>query len=74
MPWHVATGCILLAIYVFIKEMKELLYFSVKVFFHSILSIFFRDVEIVGVQKYATEAYVPVAPVALYLCLIADQP
>ena len=44
----------LLAIYVFIKEMKELLYFSVKVFFHSILSIFFRDVEIVGVQNIPT--------------------
>ena len=31
--------------------MKQLLYFSVKVFFHSILSIFFRDVEIIGRQN-----------------------
>lgn len=35
-------------IYVFISEFKELLYFSVKIFFHSILSIFFREVQIVG--------------------------
>jgi glycerol-3-phosphate O-acyltransferase / dihydroxyacetone phosphate acyltransferase len=33
---------------VFISEMKALLYFSVKVFFHSILSIFFREVQVVG--------------------------
>ena len=33
---------------VFISEMKALLYFSIKVFFHSILSIFFREVQIVG--------------------------
>ena len=46
-----ASVCGMLALYVFIKEMKELLYFSVKVFFHSILSIFFRDVEIVGIQN-----------------------
>jgi glycerol-3-phosphate O-acyltransferase / dihydroxyacetone phosphate acyltransferase len=50
-PWHVATMCALLGMYVFVKDMKDLLYFSVKVFFHSILSIFFRDVEIVGVQN-----------------------
>ena len=54
MPWHVATVCVMLATYVFIKEMKELLYFAVKMFFHSILSIFFRDVEIVGVQNIPT--------------------
>lgn len=53
-PWHVASVCVLLFVYVFIKEMKDLLYFSVKVFFHSILSIFFRDVEIVGVQNIPT--------------------
>lgn len=54
MPWHIATVCIMTAAYVFIKEMKELLYYAVKVFFHSILSIFFRDVEIVGVQNIPT--------------------
>mmetsp|Transcript_8088 Transcript_8088/g.11561 ORF Transcript_8088/g.11561 Transcript_8088/m.11561 type:complete len:231 (-) Transcript_8088:1212-1904(-) len=38
-------------VYVFISEMKQLLYFSVKIFFNSILSIFFRDVEIIGMQN-----------------------
>lgn len=32
----------------FISELKALLFFGVKVFFHSILSIFFRDVQVVG--------------------------
>eukprot|EP00568_Trieres_chinensis_P011522 CAMPEP_0183315326 /NCGR_PEP_ID=MMETSP0160_2-20130417/51380_1 /TAXON_ID=2839 ORGANISM="Odontella Sinensis, Strain Grunow 1884" /NCGR_SAMPLE_ID=MMETSP0160_2 /ASSEMBLY_ACC=CAM_ASM_000250 /LENGTH=54 /DNA_ID=CAMNT_0025480855 /DNA_START=49 /DNA_END=209 /DNA_ORIENTATION=- len=31
--------------------MKDLLYFSVKVFFHSILSIFFREIEAVGLDN-----------------------
>jgi len=53
-PWQVASVAFLLAIYIFLKEMKELLYFSVKTFFHSILSIFFRHVEIVGVQNIPT--------------------
>ena len=35
-------------VYVFISEMKPLLYFAVKIFFHSIISIFFRSVEVVG--------------------------
>jgi len=47
-PWHIAGVCISLMIYVFVSELKELLYFSVKVFFHSILSIFFREVQVVG--------------------------
>jgi glycerol-3-phosphate O-acyltransferase / dihydroxyacetone phosphate acyltransferase len=47
-PWHVASIAIALMVYVFISEMKNLLYFSVKVFFHSIISIFFRSVEVVG--------------------------
>ena len=50
-PWHIATFSILLMFYVFVSEMKQLLYFSVKVFFHSILSIFFREVEVVGRQN-----------------------
>lgn len=50
-PWHIATMSILLMLYVFVSEMKQLLYFSVKVFFHSILSIFFREVEVVGRQN-----------------------
>lgn len=47
-PWHIATISILLIIYVFISELKALLFFSVKVFFHSIISIFFREVLVVG--------------------------
>jgi len=47
-PWHIASLCILLMVYVLISEMKQLLYFSVKIFFHSILSIFFREVSIIG--------------------------
>lgn len=47
-PWHIGSLAIALMVYVFISEMKALLYFTVKVFFHSILSIFFRSVEVVG--------------------------
>lgn len=50
-PWHIVLTCIALSSYIWISEFKELLYFSVKIFFHSILSIFFRDVEIVGRDK-----------------------
>jgi hypothetical protein len=54
-PWHVAGIAILLMAYAFISEMKNLVYFSVKIFFHSILSIFFRDVDIIG--RYVTLRY-----------------
>lgn len=47
-PWHIAILCVGLMLYVFISEMKDLLYFAVKMFFHSILSIFFKSVEVVG--------------------------
>jgi hypothetical protein len=47
-PWHVAGLCVLLMSYAFISEMKNLVYLGVKIFFHSILSIFFRDVDIIG--------------------------
>mmetsp|Transcript_112056 Transcript_112056/g.323741 ORF Transcript_112056/g.323741 Transcript_112056/m.323741 type:complete len:679 (-) Transcript_112056:2143-4179(-) len=50
-PWHIAVVCIALGTYIWISEFKELLYFSTKIFFHSILSIFFRDVEIIGRDK-----------------------
>jgi len=46
--WHVATISIIIMIYIFLSELKNLLYFSVKIFFHSILSIFFKQIEIVG--------------------------
>jgi hypothetical protein len=42
--------------YAFISEMKNLVYFSVKIFFHSILSIFFRDVDIIG--RYVTLRFI----------------
>jgi glycerol-3-phosphate O-acyltransferase/dihydroxyacetone phosphate acyltransferase len=41
----------LLSLYIWITEFKKLLYFCVKIFFHSILSIFFREVEIIGRNK-----------------------
>ena len=47
-PWHIASISILLIVYVFISELKKLLFFGVKVFFHSIISIFFREVQVVG--------------------------
>jgi len=47
-PWQIATTSIVLMVYVFISELKELLYFGMKVFFNSISSIFFRSVEVVG--------------------------
>ena len=50
-PWHIATVCLGLSVYIWISEFKELLYFGVKIFFHSVLSIFFREVEIIGIQK-----------------------
>ena len=36
-PWHIATLCVILSLYIWISEFKELLYYSVKIFFHSIL-------------------------------------
>lgn len=50
-PWHVASFSIVVMVYVFVSEMKQMLYFCVKLFFHSILSIFFRDVAIIGKQN-----------------------
>lgn len=47
-PWHIASISILLIVYVFITELKALLFFGVKAFFHSIISIFFREVQVVG--------------------------
>jgi len=50
-PLHITCVSIALSTYIWISEFKELLYFSVKIFFHSIISIFFRDLEIVGRDK-----------------------
>lgn len=50
-PWHVALSCIVVMTYIFVSDLKDLLYFTTKVFFHSILSIFFRDVEVIGKEN-----------------------
>jgi glycerol-3-phosphate O-acyltransferase / dihydroxyacetone phosphate acyltransferase len=47
-PWHIAVTSSLLMIYIFISDLKAILYFFVMTFFHSILSIFFRSVEVTG--------------------------
>lgn len=39
---------ICLMVYIFISDVKALLYAGIKTFFHSIISIFFRSVEVVG--------------------------
>jgi len=51
LPWHIATLSIIFIISIFISDFKALLYFGIKSFFHSILSIFFRSVEVVGKQN-----------------------
>jgi len=50
-PWHIVTICMLLSLYIWVTEFKKLLYYSVRIFFHSILSIFFREVEVIGRDK-----------------------
>lgn len=54
-PWHVAALAIGCMIYIFIVNLRPLVYFTTKVFFHSISSIFFNDVQVVGrenIPKY----------------------
>lgn len=54
-PWHIASLAIGCMAYTFIMNLRPLLYFSTKVFFHSILSIFFNDVQVIGrenIPKY----------------------
>ena len=50
-PWHWAATSLALLVYVVLSEFKQVLYFAVKAFFHSILSIFFQHVEVVGVEN-----------------------
>ncbi|KAL7546676.1 hypothetical protein ACHAWF_010006 [Thalassiosira exigua] len=50
-PWHVATVAIGCIAYTFIVNMRPLLYFATKIFFHSLLSIFFSDIDVVGRQN-----------------------
>lgn len=51
-PWHVAVLSLACMIYIFLSDVKNMLYFMVKIFFHSILSIFFRNVEVIGRYVY----------------------
>ncbi len=50
-PWHLATVAAISSSYVIVSEFKELLYFAVKIFINSMLSIFFRDIEVIGKDR-----------------------
>jgi glycerol-3-phosphate O-acyltransferase/dihydroxyacetone phosphate acyltransferase len=50
-PWHVASLAILCLVYTFVVNLRPLLYFAAKVFFHSISSIFFNDIQVIGRQN-----------------------
>lgn len=50
-PWHVASCAASLIGYILVAELKEILYYATKVFFHVVLSIFFRDIEAIGLQN-----------------------
>ena len=50
-PWHIASLAIGCMVYTFIMNLRPLLYFGTKVFFHSILSIFFNDVQVIGKEN-----------------------
>ena len=43
--------CLTLICFLLVSESRELLYFSTKVFFHSIMSIFFKEVQITGTDN-----------------------
>ena len=54
-PWHIASLAIGCMVYTIVMNLRPLLYFMTKIFFHSILSIFFSDVQVVGrenIPKY----------------------
>jgi len=50
-PWHVSSLAIVCLIYTFVVNLRPLLYFAAKVFFHSISSIFFNDIQVIGRQN-----------------------
>jgi glycerol-3-phosphate O-acyltransferase/dihydroxyacetone phosphate acyltransferase len=50
-PWHVASLALGCMAYVFVASLRPLVYFAAKVFFHSIMSIFFNDIQVVGLQN-----------------------
>jgi len=49
--WHLSSAFIFLLFYISFTEVTELLYFSVRIFFHSVLSIFFSQVEVIGMDN-----------------------
>lgn len=50
-PRQLSLTAFLAMIYVWISEFKELLYFGAKIFINSMLSIFFRDIEVLGKDR-----------------------
>ena len=50
-PWHVSSLAIVCLLYTFVVNLRPLLYFAAKVFFHSISSIFFNDIQVIGRQN-----------------------
>jgi len=53
-PWHIAALAVACWVYTFIVNLRPLLYYAAKIFFHSILSIFFNDIQIVGLSNIPT--------------------
>jgi hypothetical protein len=47
-PIHIAAIAFSLMLYILVSDVKALVYFGLKGFFHSILTIFFRSVDVVG--------------------------
>ncbi|GAX12851.1 glycerol-3-phosphate O-acyltransferase / dihydroxyacetone phosphate acyltransferase [Fistulifera solaris] len=50
-PWHVGSFCLVMMIAIFLSDAPHLLYTAIRIFFHSILSIFFDKVEIIGLYQ-----------------------
>ncbi|GAX18374.1 glycerol-3-phosphate O-acyltransferase / dihydroxyacetone phosphate acyltransferase [Fistulifera solaris] len=50
-PWQVGSFCLLMMVTIFLSDAPHLLYVAIRIFFHSILSIFFDKVEIIGAYQ-----------------------
>ena len=55
LKWHLLLLITIVLCHIVLSQIRELLYFSTKVFFNSILSIFFTNVETVGVHNIPRE-------------------
>ena len=53
--WHLASACVGMVLYIFLTAIKEILAFGTKIFFRSILSIFFRDIQVIGRENIPRE-------------------